>query len=121
MVEYLHPEERYATSYVERRYCIPSARTTSALYAFNPPAFYCIVSCSLQSTRYGSIRALLIDGNDAYVNKRRDRVYGVCMPYYTVLGSSIVRTSSNPIKLVKPIRIRRVLVPFECLIYNNQP
>ena len=88
MVEYLHPEERYATSYVERRYYIPSARTTSALYAFNPPAFYCIVSCSLQSTRYGSIRALLIDGNDAYVIKEEIEYTVYAAVVYTVLGSS---------------------------------
>ena len=101
--------------YVQRRYYIPSARTTSALYTFNPSASYSIASCSLQSMRYGHTQASLLDGNGAYINKRRDRVYGVRMPYYTVLGSSIVRTSSNPIKSVKQKGYGVYWCPFKCM------
>ena len=98
-------QRKYVTSYVRRCILCPY-RTTSALSTFNPSASYSIVSCSLQSTWYGRIRASLIDGNDAYVNKRRDRVT-VAVLYGPLL---FVRTSSNPIKSIKPIKIRRALV-----------
>ena len=105
----MHPEEqrKCVTSYVKQRYYISSARATFALYTFNLLASYLIASCSLQSMWYGRIRASLIDGNNAYGNKRRDRVYIVCMPYFTVLSSSIVivRTFSNYYIAIPPSSI----------------
>ena len=115
----MHPEERrkYVTSYVV--FC------PYDLHVVHIQSVGILVDC---------IMFIAIDVVRSYTcivnwrqrrlrNKRRDRVYGVCCrSIYGPRLFHIVRMTSNPIKSVKPIRIRRVLVSFfECLICNNQP
>ena len=117
----MHPENdvstvrNFVTSYVQRRYYIPSAHTTSALYTLNPSASLSIVSYSLQLTRYGRIRALLIDGNDAYVNKRRERVW--CMHDVLYCPRSFHRSNVLQPYKSKKLTIRTGVYwhPFKCM------